>query len=129
MVQVTPWPTGLDSFSALRVMQHVFDLAKTGKIVFASIHQPRMEIFTRMTNVILLSEGRQIYFGQPESATAWFGQLGYTYCAGRVSVSDWLLDTVSVGFDRTTLDECLQVRHWVSVGGRASGVFVIADSI
>ena len=98
---------GLDSFSALKVMQHVFDVAKTGKIVFASIHQPRMEIFTRMSNVVLLSEGRQIYCGHPESAVAWFGQLGYTYRAGQVSVSDWLLDTVSVGFDRTALDESL----------------------
>ncbi len=110
LCQYSSAPTGLDSFSALKVMQHVFDLAKTGKIVFASIHQPRMEIFTRMSNVILLSEGRQVYFGHPESAAAWFGQLGYTYCAGRVSVSDWLLDTVSVAFDRTVLDECLQVR-------------------
>ena len=98
---------GLDSFSALRVMQHVFEVAKTGKIVFASIHQPRMEIFTKMSNIVLLSEGRQIYFGHPESAVAWFEQLGYTYRAGGVSVSDWLLDTVSVGFDRTVLDDPL----------------------
>jgi ABC-type multidrug transport system ATPase subunit len=96
---------GLESFSALKVMQHVFELKD--KTVIASIHQPRMEIFDRMSSVVLLSEGRHIYFGPPGSAVKWFSELEYVYCVGQVSVSDWLLDTVSVGFDRTTVDNSL----------------------
>ena len=55
-----------------------------------------------MLQVIVLSEGHQLYFGLPEEAVAWFsGSLGYTYePAQDGAVSDWLMDLVSVGFSK-----------------------------
>ena len=92
--------TGLDSFAALNVMEHMRDLAGMGHTVIASIHQPRAAIWEMFHKVTVLSEGYQLYFGRPEDARAWFGDaLGYDYDLGRDgAVSDWMMDLVSVGF-------------------------------
>jgi ABC-type transport system involved in cytochrome bd biosynthesis fused ATPase/permease subunit len=37
--------TGLDSFAALNVMEHMSELARVGHTVIASIHQPRSAIW------------------------------------------------------------------------------------
>jgi hypothetical protein len=49
-----------------------------------------------------LSEGFQLYFGRPEDALYWFGTgLGFAYQLERDgAVSDWLMDLVSVGFQK-----------------------------
>jgi hypothetical protein len=50
--------------------------------------------------VLVLSEGLEMYFGPPSEVTDWFqGKLGYDYNpAIDGSVSDWVMDLVSVGF-------------------------------
>ena len=55
-----------------------------------------------MLQVIVLSEGHQLYFGRPQEAVAWFsGSLGYAYAPAQDgAVSDWLMDLVSVGFSK-----------------------------
>ena len=52
--------------------------------------------------VLVLSEGHQLYFGPPEQVTDWFsGCLGYSFWPGQHgSVADWLMDLVSVGFSK-----------------------------
>lgn len=52
--------------------------------------------------VAVLSEGHQLYFGDPSGAIAWFqDQLGYQYIAERDGApSDWLIDLVAVGFTK-----------------------------
>lgn len=51
---------------------------------------------------MVLSEGHTLYFGAPTRALDWFsGTLGYTYNQARDgSISDWLMDLVSVGFGK-----------------------------
>lgn len=50
--------------------------------------------------VVVLSEGYQLYTGEPGQAVHWFSNtLNYTYTPERDgAVSDWLMDMVSVGF-------------------------------
>ena len=52
--------------------------------------------------VTVLSEGRQLFFGPPSEAVPWFeGALGYAYSPARDgAVSDWLMDLVSVAFNK-----------------------------
>ena len=92
--------TGLDSFAALNVRDHMRDLAAMGHTVVASIHQPRSAIWDMFHKVTVLSEGYQLYFGRPDRALAWFSDaLGYDYDLLRDgAVSDWMMDLVSVGF-------------------------------
>ena len=54
------------------------------------------------TQVALLSEGYQLYFGTPEHVQPWFSKaLAYPYCSDRDgTVSDWLMDLVSIGFSK-----------------------------
>lgn len=50
--------------------------------------------------VLVLSEGHQLFFGPPQEAIAWFSNsLGYTFSPSQHGAeSDWLMDLVSVGF-------------------------------
>jgi ATP-binding cassette, subfamily G (WHITE), member 2 len=92
--------TGLDSFAAYNIMEHMAKLAAGGHTVIATIHQPRQSIWDMFHKVCVLSEGRQLYFGSPDAAAAWFDRaLGYEYVRDRDgAVSDWLMDLVSVAF-------------------------------
>jgi ABC-type multidrug transport system ATPase subunit len=91
----------LDSFAALNIMGHLSSLAKMGKTIVASIHQPRTAIFDKFDKVSLLSEGKQMFFGAPADAVRWFGQIGYPFLAQPgEGLSDWLLDLISIGFHK-----------------------------
>ena len=52
--------------------------------------------------VLLLSEGHQLYFGPPQEAVNWFSNcLGYALWPGQHGAeADWLMDLVSVGFSK-----------------------------
>ena len=54
----------------------------------------------RPRQVVVLSEGVQLYGADPRAAVAWFGDaLHYPYdAAADGAPSDWLMDLVSVGF-------------------------------
>ncbi|KAK9834196.1 hypothetical protein WJX81_007595 [Elliptochloris bilobata] len=97
--------TGLDSFAALNIMDHMSCLAALGHTIIATLHQPRTAIWdmlhkARVVSVVVMSEGAVVYAGPPERAAAWFCLgLGYSYERGRDgSLSDWLMDLVSVRF-------------------------------
>ncbi|EIE27766.1 hypothetical protein COCSUDRAFT_45983 [Coccomyxa subellipsoidea C-169] len=94
--------TGLDSFAALNVMEHMSNLADLGHTIIASIHQPRSAIWDMFDKCVVLSEGHNLYFGSPKRALDWFSDaLGYSYSYQRDgAVSDWLMDLVSVGFQK-----------------------------
>ena len=70
--------------------------------------------FFCLGQVLLLSEGHQLYFGPPQEAIDWFGTcLGYTFRAGqRGAEADWLMDLVSVGFSKP------QATHGASMTSR-----------
>lgn len=57
-------------------------------------------VFTEQ--VLVLSEGHQLYFGPPQEAVNWFSScLGYTFWPGQHGAeADWLMDLVSVGFSK-----------------------------
>ena len=61
--------------------------------------------------VTVLSEGRQLFFGPPSEAVPWFGgALGYAHSPARDgAVSDWLMDLVSIAFNKPS--DCAE--RWV----------------
>lgn len=56
--------SGLDSTAATTLIQTLRDLADSGKTVIAVIHQPNQHVFSKFDDVLLVSEGRQMYFGE-----------------------------------------------------------------
>ncbi|KAH1194661.1 ABC transporter G family member 15 [Glycine max] len=60
--------TGLDSASAFYVIQSLCHIALNGKIVICSIHQPSSETFDLFDDLLLLSIGETVYFGEANMA-------------------------------------------------------------
>jgi ABC-type multidrug transport system ATPase subunit len=55
--------TGLDSYAAAHVVDALKRIARTGKIVVCTIHQPASGVFDKFDDVVLLSNGRLVCQG------------------------------------------------------------------
>ena len=87
--------TGLDAFSALQVVQTLKDLARTGRTVVITIHQPRSDIFFLFDHITLLSSGQTVYTGATSEVLTYFDQLGFP-CPEHVNPADHLIDISTV---------------------------------
>ncbi|GAA5817043.1 hypothetical protein MFLAVUS_010579 [Mucor flavus] len=76
--------SALDYVRSLRIMTDVFK-----KTTIATLYQASNNIFTLFDNVLLLDEGRCLYFGPVEHAKAYFESLGF-HCPSRKSIPDFL---------------------------------------
>lgn len=64
--------SGLDSFMACSVMESMKNLAKQGKTIICTIHQPSSEVFQEFDKLCLLAEGRLAYLGDISGAVHFF---------------------------------------------------------
>lgn len=69
------WLLLLLLLSFLQVVATLKDLASSGHTVVCSIHQPRSSIFGMFDDLLLLSEGRCVYFGPAEGVLGYFEQV------------------------------------------------------
>ncbi|KAM0786926.1 hypothetical protein ACM66B_002348 [Microbotryomycetes sp. NB124-2] len=69
--------TGLDAFTAFALIETLSKLAKKGRAVILSIHQPRSDAFPLFDRVCLLSRGNVVYSGQARHMLPHFALLGY----------------------------------------------------
>ncbi|KAK4778952.1 hypothetical protein SAY86_006480 [Trapa natans] len=83
--------SGLDSTTAQRIVSTLWELAKGGRTVAMTIHQPSSRIFYMFHKVLLLSEGSPLYFGDGASAMDYFSSVGYSPSVA-MNPSDFLLD-------------------------------------
>jgi ABC-type multidrug transport system ATPase subunit len=67
----------LDAFNAQNVVQTLVGLARNGRAVVMTVHQPRSNIFSLFDMLLLLSEGQIVYFGPAKDALSYFSALGY----------------------------------------------------
>ncbi|KAI3464637.1 hypothetical protein Pfo_021300 [Paulownia fortunei] len=68
--------SGLDSTTALRIIQMLHNIAQAGKTVVATIHQPSSRLFSKFDKLILLGNGRSLYFGKASEAMLYFSSIG-----------------------------------------------------
>lgn len=98
----TAEPTsGLDSCSALSVVEHLRDRARdSGLTIVASIHQPRAAVWAAFDRCCLLSGGMLLYAGECGALVPWFESLGCGPWRADVhgTSCDWVMDLVNVGF-------------------------------
>lgn len=71
--------SGLDATSASALMESLKALARLGISVIVIIHQPRMEIFEILDDLILLGNGQMIYQGSEKQARAFFEGQGFQF--------------------------------------------------
>lgn len=96
--------SGLDSSAAYHVVKRLRILAKAGKTVLVSIHQPNSEVFGLFTHLTLLSAGRTVYFGETDKAQQFFDNTGFP-CPEFRNPSDHYLWVINSDFDETVHDD------------------------
>lgn len=83
--------SGLDSTTALHLLVTLRALARGGRAVATTIHQPSSRLYQQLDNLMLLADGHVAYSGRADAVVAWFGALGFPLPYG-VNVADFLLD-------------------------------------
>ncbi|CAA0805816.1 ABC transporter G family member 15 [Striga hermonthica] len=93
--------SGLDSAAAFFVIQSIKNLARDGRTVISSVHQPSSEVFALFDDLYLLSGGETVYFGEAKMATKFFAESGFP-CPSRRNPSDHFLRCINSDFDIVT---------------------------
>ena len=90
--------SGLDATAALRLVQTLAGMAHgKGKTVVTSIHQPSRRAFQMFDTVLLLSEGRCLFYGKGRDAMAYFDSVRFSP-AFPMNPADFLLDLANGTF-------------------------------
>ncbi|XP_045114957.1 protein scarlet-like [Portunus trituberculatus] len=87
--------TGMDSFNAKLMVKIMQDMAKRGKTILCTIHQPSSEIFAMFDRLLLLAEGRVAYMGSSAGALQFFESQGYK-CPSTFNPADYFVHTLAV---------------------------------
>ncbi|EXB93333.1 ABC transporter G family member 15 [Morus notabilis] len=103
--------SGLDSASAFFVVQTLRNVARDGRTVISSIHQPSSEVFALFDDLFLLSSGETVYFGEAKNAVEFFAEANVP-CPSRKNPSDHFLRCINKDFDkvRDTIKGSLKLR-------------------
>ncbi|KAF7270965.1 hypothetical protein GWI33_016097 [Rhynchophorus ferrugineus] len=87
--------TGLDSFSAQKLVKIMNRMSMAGRTILCTIHQPSSEVFELFTQLILVAEGRIAYMGSRANATEFFEKLGFE-CPSSYSPADFFIKTLAI---------------------------------
>lgn len=71
--------SGLDSYTAHSITKLLADYANKGHTVVATIHQPSTEIFALFDDLLLLHEGRVIFYGEASAVIGYFEKWGHEF--------------------------------------------------
>ncbi|KAH6812978.1 ABC-2 type transporter family protein [Perilla frutescens var. frutescens] len=93
--------SGLDSAAAFFVIQSIKNLARDGRTIISSIHQPSSEVFALFDDLYLLSGGETVYFGEAKTGIQFFAESGFP-CPSRRNPSDHFLRCINSDFDIVT---------------------------
>ncbi|KAJ0412707.1 hypothetical protein ATCC90586_002337 [Pythium insidiosum] len=82
--------SGLDSYMAETVVMQLQQLARDGRTVIATIHQPSSELFTLFDKLYLLADGATVYSGNASDAVEYFAKMGLQ-CPSFVNPTDFFM--------------------------------------
>lgn len=86
--------SGLDSSASLQVMTHLRELAKAGRTIVCTIHQPSSRLLELIDQVYLIANGECLYRGPLERMVAHF-QLANYHCPAQYNRADFALEVAS----------------------------------
>ncbi|KAK7861728.1 hypothetical protein R5R35_008701 [Gryllus longicercus] len=69
--------TGLDAYSAHKLVHMMQRVALQGRTVLCTIHQPSSELFALFHQLVLVADGRVVFIGDAPSALDFFAGHGY----------------------------------------------------
>lgn len=87
--------TGLDSFTATSVMETLRDLAQAGRTVVSTIHQPNSDIFEMFDRLMLLAQGKIIYFNEARLSVDYFASINFR-CPELSNPADYFMSIMSI---------------------------------
>ena len=87
--------TGLDSFTATQVIGILRNLAQNGRTVIQTIHQPNSEIFEFFHKLMLITDGKTIFFDGKDNAVGYFKSIGFA-CPEFTNPADYFLNFMSI---------------------------------
>ena len=87
--------SGLDAKSTLEVMHILRELASSGKTVIMTIHQPRLEAFELLDNLILMTTGGKLaYYGPASQAEGYIAKTSGRDPKERGNPADFVIDAL-----------------------------------
>lgn len=92
--------SGLDTHTAWQVVSLLRDLTRSGHTVITTIHQPSSNMFRLFDDLLVLAEGRVLYFGPAKQMCSYFACHGYT-CPPETNPADFLFMQVIQGIRDT----------------------------
>ncbi|KAK7129482.1 hypothetical protein R3I94_017635 [Phoxinus phoxinus] len=96
--------TGLDASTANSVLMLLKKMARSGRTIILSIHQPRYSIYRLFDSLTLLVGGRTVYHGPAQEALQYFSEIGYT-CEPHNNPADFFLDVINGDSTAVTLNK------------------------
>ncbi|XP_076241781.1 ATP-binding cassette subfamily G member 4-like isoform X2 [Calliopsis andreniformis] len=86
--------TGLDALSSYQCIKLLHNLAKSGRTIICTIHQPSAVIYEMFDNVYLLADGRRMYEGASKNTIEYFASIGLN-CPKYHNPADYMIEVVS----------------------------------
>ncbi|CAL0299728.1 unnamed protein product [Lupinus luteus] len=84
--------SGLDSTTAQRIVSLLRGLARGGRTVVTTIHQPSSRLYRMFDKVVVLSDGYPIYSGSSGRVMDYLETIGYVPAFNFMNPADFLLD-------------------------------------
>ncbi|XP_061968642.1 ABC transporter G family member 26 [Populus nigra] len=104
--------SGLDSTSANRLLQILQGLAKAGRTIITTIHQPSSRIFHMFDKLLLISEGYPVYYGKARESMEYFSCLRFIPEIA-MNPAEFLLDLATGQVNDISVPEDLSAPHGV----------------
>jgi ABC-type multidrug transport system ATPase subunit len=92
--------TGLDSYTAQVVVNIMKEMSLCGQTVISTIHQPNSDIFNGLDRLLLIANGKIIYFNDSKKAVNYFTSIGNP-CPDLTNPADFFMQMMS----RESLDK------------------------
>jgi ABC-type multidrug transport system ATPase subunit len=87
--------TGLDATSAFQLVRTLKSLAKKGRTIITTIHQPRSEIWGMFDRLVILTRGSPIFSGKADDSIPWFKSAGMEL-PPFVNPAEFLIDIAAI---------------------------------
>lgn len=120
--------TGLDAYSAQKIVTMMNMMSAAGKTILCTIHQPSSEIFAMFSQVILLADGKIAFMGSTANAVKFFDKLGCK-CPNNYNPADFFIRTLAVtpGFEDSSRQTIKTICNQFSVSDYAKEVDVVVQ--
>ncbi|TKR61716.1 hypothetical protein L596_028796 [Steinernema carpocapsae] len=98
--------SGLDAFMAKQVAIMMRDMARSGKTVITTIHQPSSEVFSMFDKVCFMAAGKIIYLGPTSEVCNFWESVGPSFaCPKTFNPADHVIRTLSATSKDPQLNE------------------------